>query len=119
LTIPTKPEKSVLGRLEALEQFLVYDNRLTASLPEVCQDLTNLEYFWFDGTNLTGSVDTIFCINPFVSFLRGDCLGDLPEITCTCCTSCCTAEEEMCEQAYWAMRERKQIFCVDQNRSKV
>jgi Leucine-rich repeat (LRR) protein len=79
---------SELGRLEALKELFVYANRLTGSVPEVYQDLTNLEYFWFQRNDLTGSVDTIFCINPFVQDLRGDCLGDPSEITCTCCTTC-------------------------------
>jgi hypothetical protein len=59
--------------------------------------MTNLIFFWFDNNDLTGSVDTIFCNNPFVLELFADCLGDLPEITCACCTYCCSADGEKCE----------------------
>jgi hypothetical protein len=92
---------SELGRLEALKEFFVYDNRLlTGSVPEVYQDLTNLEHFVFERNDLSGSLDTIFCINPFVQDLRGDCLGDPPEIACTCCTSRCTVDGETCETTF-------------------
>jgi hypothetical protein len=115
---------SELGRLEALQQFLVYDNRLTGTIPNEYQNWMtnnttnhNLEVFLFDGNDLTGSVDAIFCedrsssgssgINDISSSsassllllpdLRGDCLGDPPEIICTCCASCCTADGATCE----------------------
>ncbi len=41
----------------------MYDTRLTGSLPEVCHELTKFGYFWFDGTDLTGSVDTIVFVS--------------------------------------------------------
>jgi Leucine-rich repeat (LRR) protein len=95
---------SELGQLTALRQLFVQDNHgLTGSVPKDFTSLAQLEYFWFHGTNLTGSVDDIFCLIPFVQDLKGDCLllgdnadDDAPEITCTCCTVCCTADGETC-----------------------
>jgi len=94
----TGPLPSELGRLTKLTELLVYGNRLEGIVPTEYSSLTNLKYFWFHATDLKGSVDTIFCNDPFIQSLSGDCYGDPGQVTCTCCSQCCNAFGEECQQ---------------------
>lgn len=86
-----------LGRLTGLMYFGIQENRLTGTVPTSFLNLNNLEYFSFHGNQLTGTVDDTLCINPFVirNFIA-DCCGDPPEIECSCCSKCYTANGREC-----------------------
>lgn len=94
-TIPTQ-----LAQLVDLEILFVYSNvDLTGTVPTEFSELLFLDDFFFEDTSLTGSVDGIFCNRTTLpSSLRGDCLGDTPEIECTCCHYCCSAQGELCRR---------------------
>jgi hypothetical protein len=94
----TGPLPAELGQLTGLTELLLYGNRLTGTVPDEYSDLTSLQYFWIHGTDLNGSVDDIFCSGPFIQSLSADCSGDPLEITCTCCSQCCNAFGEDCQQ---------------------
>lgn len=91
-TIPTE-----LGQLAALQNLFLDFNQLTGTVPTELGTLTALTAFTIGGTSITGSVEGIFCNNGTSAstfefdILRMDCLGDSPEIDCSCCTICCPA----------------------------
>eukprot|EP00934_Nitzschia_sp_Nitz4_P006530 Nitzschia sp. Nitz4//scaffold324_size20210//12723//19246//NITZ4_008699-RA/size20210-processed-gene-0.1-mRNA-1//1//CDS//3329547889//6520//frame0 len=90
----------VMGNLISLEQLFVHENyALEGSIPKEFGNLSDLQEFWFHRTELTGSVDSIFCdilSSAMPSSLWGDCMGSPPEIECTCCDRCCSADGDSC-----------------------
>jgi len=88
------------GGLVNLENFFVYNNLLSGTISTQLSSLTKLENFWFHANDLTGSVNDIFCLIPTVGNFRADCrseeAGVPPQITCNCCTSCCTRNGTNC-----------------------
>jgi len=92
------------GNLTNLVNLFVDDNVLSGTVPDYTT-LTNLEYFWFQGNMLTGSVDETFCDASYLVIngtnMRSNCLSDdlagLPaQIECSCCTNCCDRDGTSC-----------------------
>mmetsp|Transcript_49757 Transcript_49757/g.53703 ORF Transcript_49757/g.53703 Transcript_49757/m.53703 type:complete len:814 (+) Transcript_49757:93-2534(+) len=92
------------GNLTNLVNLFVDDNVLSGTVPDYTT-LTNLEYFWFQGNMLTGSVDETFCDDSYLLIngtnMRSNCLIDdlagLPaQIECSCCTTCCHRDGTGC-----------------------
>jgi hypothetical protein len=87
---------SEIGRLTLLESLLLWGNRLAGTVPTELGMLTNLVELWLEGNDLTGIEDSIICESTeFWSIveLTADCLGDPPEIVCSCCTTCCDVDD--------------------------
>ena len=58
-------------------------------------------------TSLSGDLDSIFCNQTHgVHELQADCGGDAPEVTCSCCTKCCT-------DGAWFCPVDKQQVCIN------
>jgi len=88
-----------LARLSNLSELLLYGNgRLQGTVPAEYSQLTSLKYFWIHGTDLSGSIDDIFCVDDFVQSLSADCAGDPVELSCSCCSQCCDAFGANCRQ---------------------
>eukprot|EP00934_Nitzschia_sp_Nitz4_P005189 Nitzschia sp. Nitz4//scaffold187_size43274//5079//6095//NITZ4_007329-RA/size43274-exonerate_protein2genome-gene-0.15-mRNA-1//1//CDS//3329539795//5179//frame0 len=89
-----------LGDLTQLRYFYIYGNSdVTGTVPSTYSQLHQLESFLFHNTSLIGTVDSIFCTLPdrgFPSTMWADCLGEEPEMECTCCDVCCSAEGGNC-----------------------
>ena len=49
--------------------------------------------------NLSGDLDAIFCNTTLLGIhhLAADCGGGDPEVTCSCCTQCCTNDDSPCD----------------------
>ncbi|CAJ1934439.1 unnamed protein product [Cylindrotheca closterium] len=93
-TIPTE-----LASLTTLSELLLYGNgRLGGTVPQEFSQLTNLKFFWIHGTDISGSIDDIFCVDDFVQSLSADCAGDPVEVSCTCCSQCCNSFGAECRQ---------------------
>eukprot|EP00934_Nitzschia_sp_Nitz4_P005469 Nitzschia sp. Nitz4//scaffold187_size43274//8756//10702//NITZ4_007330-RA/size43274-processed-gene-0.51-mRNA-1//1//CDS//3329539798//5459//frame0 len=93
-TLPTE-----LGNLQNLNQlYLVGNPALSGSIPSDFGGLTALNILYLQDTSLTGSVDATLCfLNNTSLSITADCLGDEPELECSCCMRCCDTEGEECE----------------------
>eukprot|EP00934_Nitzschia_sp_Nitz4_P004633 Nitzschia sp. Nitz4//scaffold187_size43274//298//3240//NITZ4_007327-RA/size43274-processed-gene-0.66-mRNA-1//1//CDS//3329539789//4623//frame0 len=89
---------SELGDLSELQQCKLQNNPgLNGSVPESFSNLESLTVFLMENTTLTGSIDSLFCNTPNPPTLGADCLGSTPELECTCCEYCCSADGATCE----------------------
>lgn len=97
-----------LGRLTKLNHLFLNENLLSGTIPTELQLLTKLEFLSLNGNNFVGSLDEIFCTGDGATTtttpttlvdgeLWADCLGDIPEVFCSCCSYCCNAQL-ICEQ---------------------
>ena len=101
-TIPTE-----LGEMTRLTSLNIASNALTSTLPPELVGLTDtLNYFFLNGTNITGGLEETFCAignnnnktnSSLVTEIKADCLGSDPQIPCNCCTTCCHRGEDDCE----------------------
>lgn len=88
-----------LAKLTNLNELLLYGNgRLEGTVPPEYSQLSSLRYFWIHGTDLSGSIDDIFCVDKSFQSLSADCAGDPAELSCSCCTQCCDAFGAACRQ---------------------
>lgn len=63
--------------------------------------LEQSELFMIDKNEITGSTDSI-CIKPeTVGAFVADCGGTSPLVDCPCCTLCCEAGDESCNDSVW------------------
>ncbi len=95
------PLPSELGLMTALKNMIIYENNLTGTIPTELAQLTNLESFSFAQNLFTGSVNETLCVSDFWTLLASDCLADSDgqaEIECSCCTACCAADGDRCEE---------------------
>eukprot|EP00934_Nitzschia_sp_Nitz4_P001128 Nitzschia sp. Nitz4//scaffold130_size63480//45825//46751//NITZ4_006255-RA/size63480-exonerate_protein2genome-gene-0.23-mRNA-1//1//CDS//3329535207//1128//frame0 len=92
---------SEIGSLSLLKNLLVQGNiRLEGTVPSEYASLSGLDQFWMEDTSLTGSLNGMFCNASFTMSrptLKADCLGDVPEMECSCCDYCCTSDGLDCE----------------------
>jgi len=80
---------SELGMLSNITDLILDLNQFTGSVPTELGLLLDLWSFSIVGTNITGSLDNIFCNRSSqVMDLYADCLGDPPEVECSCCNYC-------------------------------
>ena len=86
-----------LGSLKNLNYLDLENNNLSGTVPTELGAATSLEMLYLNGNNLAGSLDPTFC-NTDVGFFEfvADCRGAAPEITCSCCTSCCSTQGSNC-----------------------
>mmetsp|Transcript_37119 Transcript_37119/g.90236 ORF Transcript_37119/g.90236 Transcript_37119/m.90236 type:complete len:592 (+) Transcript_37119:45-1820(+) len=88
-----------LASLTNLSELLLYGNgRIEGTVPKEYSQLTNLKFLWIHGTDLSGSIDDIFCVEDFIQSLSADCAGDPLELSCTCCSQCCNSFGTACRQ---------------------
>ena len=81
-TIPT-----VLPPL--LTQLDLGNNDLTGSVPSELGSLSALTNLYIGKNDLTGSIPDVFCTDAFdFTYLRADCGGSDPKVTCNCCLYC-------------------------------
>ena len=99
-TLPTE-----FGRLTALSTVHVENNMFTGSVPmELSQwNFTLMHEFVLSGNDFFGMVDDYLCpMNHQWNTFQSDCLPSTTsggnEIQCGCCTSCCNAYGQNCQQ---------------------
>lgn len=86
-----------LGNLKNLGYLDLENNNLSGAVPIELGAATSLEMLYLNGNILAGSLDATFC-NSDIAFFEfvADCRGAAPEITCSCCTSCCSPQGSNC-----------------------
>jgi hypothetical protein len=100
------PIPSQLGRLSEIEEIYLFKNDLTGTFPVEFEDLLRLTTIDIHETLLTGDLDPVFCnTSPSRIFVSADCMEPSPEVTCSCCTKCCSSENcvtntAMCDSEY-------------------
>jgi hypothetical protein len=94
-----------LAFLAGLEELNLSSNMLTGSVPFELSELRKLALLLLEGTSVTEGLSTAFCNAEIVltTNIHADCGGDVPEIECDCCTTCCEGEE--CELRLMGMCE--------------
>jgi hypothetical protein len=59
------------------------------------------EVLLLEDNQLSGSLDVLCHKSANVSFFASDCRGSESEVSCSCCTLCCSAEED-CNDLEWS-----------------
>eukprot|EP00980_Cylindrotheca_fusiformis_P001024 scaffold276_cov132-Cylindrotheca_fusiformis.AAC.19 len=94
-TIPSE-----IGNMQYLSFLFLSDNPLlTGTVPMEVGQLESVVWADFQNTSLTGGLDDpAFCRRQDIDyfFLRADCKGSNPKITCECCTTCCNPAGQEC-----------------------
>jgi hypothetical protein len=90
-TLPT--ELGVLGPLGVLD---VSNTGIAGEIPLQIAILPSLTTIRVQGTNITGNLDLLFCTAQFED-VAANCLNN-PDVLCSCCSECCDAVGENCEQ---------------------
>ena len=76
-------------RLYKLEYLYLNDNEFEGGVPSELGELTNLKEMSLQNNNLAGKVDDYICKlvdEMFLTQLTADCDGQVPELSCRCCT---------------------------------
>ncbi|CAJ1934453.1 unnamed protein product [Cylindrotheca closterium] len=81
-TIPT-----ALTRMTSLAGLSLYANYISGTVPRNFSSLSNLQLIYIDGNYLSGSVSNSLCQLQVREFW-----ADCDRLTCSCCTTCCTAQ---------------------------
>lgn len=98
-----------LGQLTDLEFLLLNRNDLSGPIPTEFSSLTLLRVAFLDRNALTGSLDALCALPTFneaegdfdgTELLIADCDGVVPEIACTCCTTCCNDQVTACHDNF-------------------
>ena len=63
------------------------NNEISGVIPDSFSNFTRLKKMDLTNTKLYGSMPTSICALSLLS-LKADCKGDMPEISCSCCTEC-------------------------------
>jgi Leucine-rich repeat (LRR) protein len=94
-----------LAFLAGLEILNLASNELTGSVPLELSELRKLGKLFLQETSVTAGLSTAFCNDETIltTDIHADCGGDVPEIECDCCTTCCEGEE--CELSLIGMCE--------------
>ena len=85
--------------LNNLIAFDVSDNAFTGPIPPSLADLEAIRVINLQYNQFTGPVPASLCDirgDTLLAMLEADCGGDVPN-ECTCCTSCCIREEQICD----------------------
>lgn len=73
------------------------NNKLSGTIPTELRAADSLEMLYLNGNDFAGSLDAAFCNTNFAFFeFVADCRGELPEVKCSCCTSCCDSLGSNC-----------------------
>lgn len=84
-TIPSE-----LGELEDLIGLNLASNQLTGNVPSTLRDISTLTALWVQNNEISGGLEETFCNQSGLSIeIEADCHGDVPEVECSCCTTCC------------------------------
>ena len=88
---------SDISKLTDLRHLLLKMNKLDGPVPDSMGQMTNLEVLLLEQNAFWGDTDAI-CSSPDMSIQAfvSDCGDDPPSIVCTCCTTCCSAEDSLC-----------------------
>eukprot|EP00934_Nitzschia_sp_Nitz4_P003981 Nitzschia sp. Nitz4//scaffold214_size40253//22877//25123//NITZ4_007589-RA/size40253-augustus-gene-0.65-mRNA-1//1//CDS//3329542105//3971//frame0 len=84
-----------IGELDFMLTYIhIHDNPLlTGTVPSEYGRMSTLQWFSLYNTSLSGSLDSMFCDeNDGTPTLSADCLGETPEVECSCCYYCCSYE---------------------------
>jgi Leucine-rich repeat (LRR) protein len=96
-TIPSQ-----IGSLHNMQYLFLNNNSLSGTIPTSFRHLTNMEQVSFHHNSLNGSLESILCdgdghVLSTVSKLQSistncnrNSIGLIPEVTCSCCTTCCS-----------------------------
>jgi hypothetical protein len=85
--VGTIPE--CIGSLSDLRQLFVFSNQLTGNVPSGIAQLRKLSGFGMENNNLVGNVPNDICAIKTLKDIWADCGGSVPEILCSCCSTCC------------------------------
>jgi Leucine-rich repeat (LRR) protein len=95
-----------LGLLRGLNHLLLNRNNLEGSIPAQLQNLVHLDVLLLDGNNISGNADVI-CEADHTppSIFTSNCYpgqnGERPQVECRCCTTCCLAGDNSCNNKAW------------------
>jgi len=81
------------SELTNLDAALLSDNGFTGTIPSGLEDIPYLKTLELHDNDLSGSIPEELCDRRGdggldLKTLSVDCLGDAPEVSCTCCTNC-------------------------------
>jgi hypothetical protein len=107
------PLPAVLGQLTKLQFLLLNRNLLSGGIPDEYDKMTSLRMAFFDKNRLNGTMAPL-CRLPEFSMPRNDLAGrelitsdcaigfggEVAEIGCLCCTSCCVDGDSNCNNNY-------------------
>eukprot|EP00934_Nitzschia_sp_Nitz4_P005381 Nitzschia sp. Nitz4//scaffold173_size47512//7783//11234//NITZ4_007153-RA/size47512-processed-gene-0.13-mRNA-1//1//CDS//3329538787//5371//frame0 len=85
---------SELGSLDKLVTLDLSSNDFVGDVPSSYAELTGLSDADFSSTALEGGFETSVCSNPsIIANIHADCGGSVPEVSCECCSTCCSDDE--------------------------
>jgi len=81
------------GNAQLLKDLYLNNNMLTGQIPPIMMgEFTDLTELLLNGNNLTGTMPASICATRVpggeLEDLWSDCLGDIPEVECDCCSQC-------------------------------
>lgn len=84
---------SCFGNMTALKQLYLFKNQLSGVVPSTLGLLTKLTEIGLEENNFNGTVSNQVCNTMLMSDVEfwADCGGSTPELSCPCCTVCCSA----------------------------
>ena len=91
---------AALGKMTTLEHLLLNRNKLEGRVLESLSNLSNLGTLLLDNNSLNGSMEQV-CAADHARVVTADCAGSSPEVSCECCTVCCEARDDFCNDASW------------------
>lgn len=91
-----------LGLLTGIDAIMLNRNNLNGTIPASFAILEDLDLLLLDGNDLTGNADVI-CNDATINITHfvADCAEPDPEITCSCCTLCCSDSNATCNNFDW------------------
>lgn len=84
-----------LGSLDHLGLLDVSDTDLSGEIPRQIGTIPSLTKVDVHGTAIVGNLDLLFCATQYPD-VSANCLD--PAVVCSCCSECCDASGEKCEQ---------------------
>jgi hypothetical protein len=83
------PVPECIGTLTDLRQLFLFSNKLTGALPDSLGELRKLTGFGIEDNDIGGHVPGGVCTIGSLNDIWADCGGQVPEILCSCCSTCC------------------------------
>jgi len=81
-----------INGLSNLRELLIDGNFISGTIPDALGNIQHLRYASFQRNNISGVMPSTICSGKEIKHdlvsLACDCLGDTPEVNCTCCTKC-------------------------------
>eukprot|EP00529_Nitzschia_sp_RCC80_P009838 CAMPEP_0113492902 /NCGR_PEP_ID=MMETSP0014_2-20120614/28316_1 /TAXON_ID=2857 /ORGANISM="Nitzschia sp." /LENGTH=772 /DNA_ID=CAMNT_0000386749 /DNA_START=150 /DNA_END=2468 /DNA_ORIENTATION=- /assembly_acc=CAM_ASM_000159 len=93
-----------LGLLTGIDTIMLNRNRLSGNIPTAFALLNDLDVLLLDGNDLTGTT-AVICNNPTINITNfvTDCGEPNPEISCPCCSLCCSDNNVTCNNFDWTV----------------